>query len=83
MAYGIPVVSSNLLSIQPFVAEGQNGYLVAADDPSAHASAIVELLSCPERALAMGKQGQGLARSCYNWDEMENRLLAFYRDLLS
>lgn len=83
MAYGVPVVSSELPSTRPFVHDGENGYLVTADDPQTHAEAILELLRQPEAAAAMGRKGQEMVRSRYNWDEMEKRLLALYQELLS
>ncbi len=83
MAYGLPVVSSDLASTRPFVHQGQNGYRVTADEPAAHAEALLDLLQRPERASALGRQGQELVRTEYNWDEMERRLLALYQDLLS
>jgi glycosyltransferase involved in cell wall biosynthesis len=83
MAYGLPVVSSDLPSTRPFVQPGRNGYLAAAADPAAHAEALLDLLRRPERAAAMGRQGQELVRTRYNWDEMEKRLLALYQELLS
>ncbi len=83
MAYGLPLVSSDLASTRPFVHQGQNGYLVRADDPTAHAEALLDLLRRPERAAAMGRHGQELVRTEYNWDEMEGRLLALYQELLS
>lgn len=82
MAYGIPIVSSDLSPIRPFVENGENGYLVTADDPQAHARAILNLLRQPQVALAMGQKGQELVRTRYNWDEMERRLLALYQELL-
>jgi glycosyltransferase involved in cell wall biosynthesis len=81
MAYRIPIVSSDLPSIRSFVNDGENGYRVTADDPEAHAQAILSLLRQPEMALAMGKRGQEMVRTCYNWDEMERRLLALYETL--
>jgi glycosyltransferase involved in cell wall biosynthesis len=83
MAYGLPVVSSDLPSTRPFVRQGENGYLVAASDPAEHAQAILQLLRHPQKATTMGRQGQEMVRSRYNWDEMEQRLLALYQELLS
>lgn len=83
MAYGLPVVSSDLPSTRPFVHEGRNGHLVAAGDPAAHAEALLELLHRPEAAAALGRKGQELVRTEYNWNEMEKRLLALYQELLS
>jgi len=83
MAYGLPIVAGDLRSIQPFVQNGENGYRVIADDPTAHAEAILKLLRHPSAAQRMGERGQKLVRTAYNWDEMEKRLLTFYEELLS
>ncbi len=83
MAYGLPIVSSDLPSTRPFIHDGENGYLVTADDPAAHAEAILELLRRPREAQTMGRRGQELVRTRWNWSEMEERLLDFYRELLS
>ena len=58
MAYAIPVVSSNLTAVQPFIKHRKNGFLVEADNPSAHARAIIELLSDLSLSEAIGKNGQ-------------------------
>ena len=83
MAYGLPVVSSDLASTQPFVHDGRNGYLVTADHPAEHAQAILKLLRHPRAAASMGKYGQEMVLSTYNWDKMEERLLALYEEVLS
>ncbi|MCA9185762.1 MAG: glycosyltransferase family 4 protein [Pirellulaceae bacterium] len=74
MSYGAAIVSSRLDSTQPFVLEGENGLLVDATDPQAHANAIIELLSNPQRSDAMGRRGQELVKERWNWSEMEARL---------
>ena len=81
MAYGLPVVSSDLLSTRPFVHDGENGYLVPAADPKAHADAILRLLRDPETARAMGRRGQHRVQMEWNWDEMACRLVELYRQL--
>ena len=83
MAYGLPVVCSDLTSTRPFVLERQNGYLVTADDPADHARAILQLLHHPQLAASMGKKGQQMVRTDYNWDEMQEHLLALYQEVLS
>ncbi|MEJ2732393.1 MAG: glycosyltransferase family 4 protein [Anaerolineae bacterium] len=83
MAYGLPVVCSDLPSTRPFVREGENGHLVTADDPADHARALLQLLRHPQVAVTMGRRGQEMVRSSYNWDEMEKRLLALYQEVLS
>lgn len=83
MAYGLPVVSSDLPSTRPYVQEGVNGFLVQADSPTAHSEAILKLLSQQDEARAMGQRGQEMVRTRFNWDAMEERLLALYGSLLS
>jgi glycosyltransferase involved in cell wall biosynthesis len=82
MAFGLPIVSSDLPSTRPFVQTGKNGYLVEPTDPERHARAILEILRQPDLALEMGRTGQELVRSRYNWDEMDVRLLALYEEIL-
>lgn len=82
MAYGLPVVSSDLRSTRAFLSEGGHGLLVPANDPEAHARAILKLLRDPDGASAMGHQGQALVRSRYHWGHMEPRLLGVIETLV-
>jgi glycosyltransferase involved in cell wall biosynthesis len=54
MARGRPVVASRVGGLAELVADGRNGRLVAPEDPSALAEALVELLSDRTRAQTMG-----------------------------
>jgi glycosyltransferase involved in cell wall biosynthesis len=83
MAYGLPVVSSDLPSTQPYVQPAVNGLLTEAADPAAHAAALLRLLSDPPAAQAMGRAGRVLVETRYNWDQMSPRLLALYEAVLS
>jgi glycosyltransferase involved in cell wall biosynthesis len=82
MAYAIPVVSSNLTSVQPFIEHRKNGFLVKADNASAHARAIIELLSDSSLSEAIGKNGQISVTEYYCWTDMEKNLIYFYQQLL-
>jgi glycosyltransferase involved in cell wall biosynthesis len=79
----LPIVSSDLASTRPFVLNGENGYLVTADDPAAHAEALSKLLVNSAEAQNMGLRGQKLVQDEYNWGKMEKRLLTIYETLLS
>lgn len=83
MAFGRPVISSDLPSTRPFVEHDVNGSLVMADDPHAHASAILKLLEDPQTAIAMGQAGKQMVKQRFNWDVMSPRLLALYEEVLS
>ena len=82
MAYGLPVVSSDLLSTRPFVHDGVNGYRVRADDSAAHAAAILALLHDPQYAAQLGRAGQLLVQQRWNWQQMEKRLLKLVEELV-
>ena len=83
MAYGLPVVSSDLLPVRQFLVQGKTGFLVQAADPDFHAQALIDLLKRPESARAMGREGQRKVQSHYNWSKMEKRLICFYREVLN
>jgi glycosyltransferase involved in cell wall biosynthesis len=82
MAFGLPVVSSGLSSIKPYVYQEQNGLLVDATDPLAHAAALLSLLQNPVVAAEMGQTGRAWVESRWNWAQMAPRLLNFYEAVL-
>ena len=53
-ASGLPIVGSNIGGIPELIDDGVDGLLAPADDPPAWARALTELLSDPDRAMAMG-----------------------------
>ena len=81
MAYGMPIVGSDLRSIRPFLKNGDNGYLVSSDKPADHATALVNLLQNTQTAAEMGRRGQAYVTRYYNWAAMEERLLHFYAEI--
>jgi glycosyltransferase involved in cell wall biosynthesis len=83
MAFGLPVVSSDLPSIRPFMKGEGNGILVEPDSPTAHAAAVLQLLRDPALSASMGLAGRRLVETRYNWEAMAPRLLALYRAVLS
>ena len=82
MAYGLPVVSSDLPSTRPFVRPGENGLLAVAGDPAAHAAALLALLRDPAEAMRLGERGRQRVADEWNWAAMEPRLLALYAAVL-
>lgn len=82
MAFGLPVVSSDLPSTRLFIEPGVNGWLANAADPSAHATTLLQLLRNPDAAQAMGRAGRRLVETRYNWNMMGPKLLALYDQLL-
>lgn len=69
MHAGKPVVASRTGGIPEIIEDGVSGMLVS-DDPDHIARAIVELLADPERARALGRRAQEVARSRFCWDRV-------------
>ncbi len=57
--------------------------LVPAGDPDALREALGELLSCPERRVALERHAAAAAAGPYSWDEIGRRTLALYERLLA
>lgn len=66
MAAGKPVIATTVGGIPEFVASGQSGVLVPPGDALALARAIKQLLDEPEKACAMGCQGQAHVKKHYS-----------------
>jgi glycosyltransferase involved in cell wall biosynthesis len=66
MAAGKPVIATTVGGIPEFVVPGQSGLLVPPGDASALARAIKQLLDEPEKARAMGRQGQEHVKTHYS-----------------
>ncbi len=77
MAAGVPIVASDIAGYRSVVTDGQEGCLVPPGDESALASALVELLSSPERREAMGRAGHKTARR-YDWGSVAGRIDEIY-----
>jgi glycosyltransferase involved in cell wall biosynthesis len=79
MAYGKPIVSSNLGSMPELVEDGLNGRLVPPGDAQALAEAIAALARDPEAAAAMGKASRHKALREHSVESHYARLLALFR----
>ena len=70
-----PVVATNVSSIPEIVVEGETGLLVAPDDPTALATAVIRVLDDPG---GYGERGRERAQSRFNVARMADRTLAVY-----
>ena len=82
MAFGLPVVSSDLASVRPYVQQRQNGLLANATDPADHATALLSMLRNPEAAAAMGRAGRARVEAHWKWAHIAPRMLKFYEAVL-
>jgi glycosyltransferase involved in cell wall biosynthesis len=79
MLAGLPVVASDVSSLPELVIEGETGYLVRPDDPSALALGVARALDRPE----LGAAGRERARRDFSVARMADRTAALYEAILS
>ncbi len=82
MSSGIPVIASDFPLWREII-EGSNcGLCVDPLRPDAIAEAIDYLITHPDEAAALGRNGQRAVNERYNWDLEGRKLLQFYSNLL-
>jgi glycosyltransferase involved in cell wall biosynthesis len=79
MLAGLPVVASNVSSLPELVVEGETGYLVRPDDPSALALGVARALERPD----LGAAGRERARREFSVARMADRTAVLYEAILN
>jgi glycosyltransferase involved in cell wall biosynthesis len=83
MALGVPVVVSDFPLYRQVVEQARCGICVDPDDVRGIADAIRWLILHPAEAFEMGQRGRSAVFSRYNWTHEGEKLLGFYRTLMS
>ncbi|MBM4428730.1 MAG: glycosyltransferase family 4 protein [Chloroflexi bacterium] len=83
MAAGKPVVATDAGGVREIVQDGVQGLLVPPGDAAALGRAIIEVLTRPEQAAAMGRAGQARVKERFNIQQYVDGVQAVYRQLLS
>jgi glycosyltransferase involved in cell wall biosynthesis len=81
MSAGVPVIGSHFPLWKQIIERNQCGLCVDPLDPKAIAEAIDYLVTHPEEAEQMGRNGQKAVLEQYNWGNEEQKLLDFYNSL--
>jgi glycosyltransferase involved in cell wall biosynthesis len=81
MATGLPVVATAVGGIPEQVEDGRTGYLVAPGDAEAMAAKLVELLTKPEKAAAMGKRARARAVKQFDFMGLTEEFLEWIQEL--
>ena len=82
MSAGVPVVATNTPGNREAVVPGKTGYLVPIGDRGAIARQTQRLLEDSELARQLGAAGQSRARDRFNVDNMVQRYVHMYRQLV-
>lgn len=78
LAYGRPVVASDIGGIPDVVRNGETGLLVPPGDPEALAIALASLADAPDRAQAFGDAGRRDVAERFSWSRISADLAALY-----
>jgi glycosyltransferase involved in cell wall biosynthesis len=81
MAWGVPVIASDLGGLKELVEDGNGGWLVRPGDASALARAIAYAAADPERLREQGRKARERAR-LFSVERMVEQTEAFYRRLV-
>ncbi|HYW01026.1 MAG TPA: glycosyltransferase family 4 protein [Candidatus Acidoferrum sp.] len=82
MACETPVVATAIDGIREVIIDGKNGFTVPVKNPEAIASVIVRLLDDEELRKRIGQAARQTILEHYTWNEVANRTLKCYNDLL-
>ncbi len=81
MACGIPLVASDLPSLQYILNKSGGGKLVKAENAKAHARAIAMLLENVEKCNELGQKGREFVKKEFNWEIEAKILIELYNKL--
>lgn len=82
MAFGIPIVASDLPEIRKIIQETRAGILVDPSNAEEIAESITYLADNPEIVEEMGKNGKKAFQTKYNWDAQSSELVKVYKELV-
>ena len=83
LAFGKPMVLSDVGGFRELVEEHGAGRLVPPGDPGALAEAIGTLLADPEERERLAERARAAAAGPYSWDSVAERTMAVYKEVLA
>jgi len=84
LAYGRPVVSTDVGDASAMVVPGSTGWLVPREDPRALADALVRMLRTPREQLrGMGTAGKHLVKNHFSIDRLVQGTVSVYEETLA
>lgn len=82
-AIGRPIVTTDNIGCRDVVTDGENGYLVPVKDANALADKIRVLIDNPEMRLKMGRAARGKAEKEFSVEDVIEKHLAIYQELVA
>lgn len=82
MAAGLPCVATRVSGSEDIIVDGQSGLLVPPDDPEALASALLTILTDPQRAHALGREARARVIDAFSQDRTLDELIQLYSSLV-
>lgn len=83
MAFGKPVVASDVDGLREVVVDGQTGLLVPAGNAVALAGAVTAMLRDEDRRTAMGLAGRQRAEQLFSFETFKKQYLRLYRAIVN
>lgn len=83
MAYGLPVVASDLPLTREILQTAKCGILVSPAEPSAYVDAMESILQDHAKRSAMIESGFNAIEQHYSWDKEKNALISFFESFLN
>jgi alpha-maltose-1-phosphate synthase len=74
MGYGLPCIGTDCCAIPEIIEDGKTGRVVPIGEPATLAAALIELLSDPAKAEAMGRAGHAEVLATGRWSHVVDRL---------
>jgi glycosyltransferase involved in cell wall biosynthesis len=81
MAFGVPVVATEVGGIPEIVTHGETALLVPARNPGAMAAAIDLLFSNPDKGIALARQARRKVETDYSLESRANSLVSIYAEV--
>ena len=82
MASEVPVIATRAGGLPEVVVSGLNGYLCEVGDVAGMSEAAIEILSDPEKAASMGREGRRIAVEKFDVHQVVPRYREFYKRIL-
>ena len=75
MGYGLPCIGTAICAMPEIIDDGVTGRLVARGEPEPLASAMIELLSDPEKSERMGRAAHARVLEQLTWSHVADRFI--------